>query len=514
MKKTIYTLVGSLGFILSVSSCSDFLKESSDDLLIPTNVTEFQSVLYGEAYPKTFTSDVEWMHLMTDDAEVSPSADATSTQSEGNDNTNLPSGKGPFTWAYDIEYFLPGYNNPYVGRYGNIMACNIVIEAGNTMTGSKTEIADCLAQAHTLRAFSYFCLVNWYGLPYNKETASTDMGVVIRTKSEVVRDQPQRASVAEVYQLINNDLDKALEYFQAVPEKNNIYTVSRKVALLLKTRVALFTQQWQDVIKYGKEFMESGYTLYDISKLTADEMKSPYSFLDANNNKEIIFTFGGEDYGFFGPMKYAGMVKGASFVPSQTAEGSLLKSYQNGDNRMYAFFMQNKINELFGTVIEKIDYRHIPFKHEATYSSRKAYSEAFRVSEVLLNMAEAYAQLGTESDKTAAIQLLNELRSKRFTSDTYQALTLADFSAENSLLDFARAERRRELCFEETHRWMDLRREGMPRIEHQYYSSSTATPETYVLEQGDTNYTLALPKQELSNNQTIQIYERRIISGK
>ena len=108
---------------------------------------------------------------------------------------------------------------------------------------------------------------------------------------------------------------------------------------------------------------------------------------------------------------------------------------------------------------------------------------------------------------------MNELRKSRFASDKYVALTGADFASNADLLQFVRDERRRELCFEETHRWNDLRRYGCPRIEHKFYASSTSAPETYVLEAGDKNYTLALPKSETEYNTQIEIYERRNIEA-
>ena len=63
------------------------------------------------------------------------------------------------------------------------------------------------------------------------------------------------------------------------------------------------------------------------------------------------------------------------------------------------------------------------------------------------------------------------------------------------------------------HRWFDLRREGMPRLVHKYRSAPNAAEETYVLEQGDKNYTLALPKSETNYNTKIEKYERRDINA-
>ena len=97
--------------------------------------------------------------------------------------------------------------------------------------------------------------------------------------------------------------------------------------------------------------------------------------------------------------------------------------------------------------------------------------------------------------------------------DEIYSWTEADFANNTALLQFVRDERRRELCFEETHRWNDLRRYGCPRIEHKFYATKDAEPATYVLEAGDKNYTLALPKSETEYNTQIEIYDRRNIEA-
>jgi len=518
MKMKINHTIGCLLIASAFASCSDYLNESSGDLLIPEKVDEFQSVLYGEGYPNSFTTDVEWIDLMTDDVAISPSSHPESYNSEGDDTNSIPAGQGAFCWAYDIEYYLTGYARPYENRYKNIMACNTVIEAAETMTGNPAKIDACLAQAHTLRAFSYLCLVNWYGLPYNAQTADKDMGVVVRLKSEVTRDEPTRSSVAQVYKQINDDLDKALEYFETAETSKSLFIVSKKVALLLKSRVALYTGQWEDVITYGSEIEKEGFNLYNVGALSKEEMdnnKTNWLFL-TSQNPEIIFTYSDDaSYMYHSFMEYAGMLNGASFVPSQTNEADLINSYAEGDNRIYAFFMQDVIDydEDWEFYWDYTDYRKVPFKHNGYASSIGCFSQAFRTAEVLLNMAEAYVQRNSSGDADKAIALLNELRQNRFTSDKYVALTGADFASNADLLQFVRDERRRELCFEETHRWNDLRRYGCPRIEHQFYATKDAVPVKYVLEAGDKNYTLALPKCETEYNTQIEIYERRNIDA-
>ena len=500
-------------------SCSDYLKDESGDLLIPQKVDEFQSVLYGEGYPNSFTDDVEWIDLMTDDVAVSTAAAENNTHSGiGDDTNNLPVGKGPFCWSYDIEYYLTEYGNTYLNRYKNIRACNIVIEAGEGMSGDQDKVSACLAEAYTMRAFNYFCLVNWYGVPYNKQTAEQDMGVVLRLKSEVVRDEPKRASVANVYAQINKDLDNALKYFATAKVNKSKFVVTKRVAQLLKSRVALYMGNWDEAIEYGNKVGEEGWNLYNIGKLTAAQMhnyNTNWNFL-TSANPEIIFTYGSEsNFTTHSYMQFAAMLTGASFVPSQEGEGSLIGCYEEGDNRLYAFFMQNVIDydESWDIYWEYVDYRKIPFKHYSYASSSQCYSQAFRTAEALLNVAEAYAARNQGDDAEKAIGLLNTLRQNRFTADKFRMLSSRDFATNEELLQFVRDERRRELCFEETHRWNDLRRYGMPRITHTYYASSSSAPEKYVLEVGDKNYTLALPKIETSYNTQIEIYDRRVIDA-
>ena len=46
-----------------------------------------------------------------------------------------------------------------------------------------------------------------------------------------------------------------------------------------------------------------------------------------------------------------------------------------------------------------------------------------------------------------------------------------------------------------------------------YVAMVCRAPETFVLEQGDKNYTLALPKSETSYSTEIEVYDRRVINA-
>lgn len=494
-------------------SCSDYLKEDSGDLLIPEKVSEYQAVLNGEGYPKTFTDDVAFTDLMTDNVTVMDGQTTDPDYAGSYDEYNLSTGRGAYLWARDMEYYLTDLSSAYENRYKNILACNTIIENEETMIGTDSERNFCVAQAYTLRAFNYFCLVNLYGLPYNKSTASTDMGVAIRLESKVTREEFVRSTVQEVYDQINSDLDKALELFDKTSEDMNIFQISKRATQLLKCRVALYTENWSDAIKYGEAIYNDGISLENIGKLTADEMKSgstssSYSFI-SETNPEVIFTFGDDPYGPHNYMTtFIAYMDGPAFVTSQTGSDDLLNIYEEGDNRIYAFFWQDVTNS--DGSVEK--HLHLPYKYYV-YGAGNCYKQAFRTAEVLLNLAEAYARSGESGNESKAIDMLNELRQSRFTSEAYVAKTAADFASTDELLKFTWQERRRELCFDEMHRWFDLRREGMPRIEHKYHASNNAVEQTYVLEEKDQNYTLALPKSETTYNSKIEVYNRRDIKA-
>lgn len=513
MKLNLYTLIGCTVLATVFTSCSDYLKEDSGDLLIPQKVDEFQAVLYGEGYPHTFSNDAAFIDLMTDDVTV---MNGLATDGDAYDSNGIPTGRGAYLWAFDIEYYITDYGNAYNNRYKNILACNTVIEHEGTMIGDEGECNYCLAQAYALRAYNYFCLVNWFGLPYNKNTANSDMGVAIRLESEVTREHFTRASVAKVYEQINSDLDKSLELYDQASYKENRYLMSKKAALLLKTRVALFTENWGDVIKYGEELYKMGVVLCDLSKKTADELvqdsqsDSEYSFINTDN-QEIIFNFGGDATSLMGTtkymLKYAEDFSGPMFTVSQEEPDDLFKIYEEGDNRKNAFFMQDYAMFSF---LPATKYLHIAAKF-VNLNSQTEHAQAFRWAELLLNLAEGYVRQGGNDNLDRAIELLNELRQARFVSDKFVALTRADFASDDDLLKFTWEERRRELCFDETHRWTDLRRQGMPRIVHKFISAPGAPVETYVLEERDQNYTLALPSSETGYNTEIEDYQRRNI---
>ena len=126
-------IYGFLAIVAMLPGCDDYLKEDSGDLLIPKKVDEYSPMLYAEGYPSTFTNDVAWFKLMTDDVEMSHlEIDSTSKNldAKNGDAFDLLSGgdgRQAYIWSEDIELKLS--DNFWKNRYSNILACNTVIDA-------------------------------------------------------------------------------------------------------------------------------------------------------------------------------------------------------------------------------------------------------------------------------------------------------------------------------------------------------------------------------------------------
>ena len=70
MKKQIYLLLIGISFVWSLSSCGDFLEESSLDEIRPSTVTDLEQLMLGEAY-LGMSSIFDYIELLTDNVESS-----------------------------------------------------------------------------------------------------------------------------------------------------------------------------------------------------------------------------------------------------------------------------------------------------------------------------------------------------------------------------------------------------------------------------------------------------------
>lgn len=293
--------------------------------------------------------------------------------------------------------------------------------------------------ARFFRAFFYFEKVKRFGdVPYyDKVLASTDAGL---TKPRDSRDFVMTKVLEDVDYAIRN-----------LPEKKDLYRVTHWTALALKSRICLFEgtyrkyhglENWQfyldECVKASDELMaKSGYTIYKSGK-------TPYQDLFASKDAIIDEVIIARDYD-----KGKGVVHDANYNTMSTTYGrpgmnkKIVNSYLMKDGSRftdrpdyktatYYQEMQNRDPRLTQTVIgpgymrindDKLTSPSFEFSTTG-YQIIKWVTDAsgdgfqgsfndyiiFRYAEVLLNYAEAKAELGTliQEDLNRSIKLIRD----------------------------------------------------------------------------------------------------------
>ncbi|MDE7074803.1 MAG: RagB/SusD family nutrient uptake outer membrane protein, partial [Odoribacter sp.] len=401
-------------------------------------------------------------------------------------------------------------------RYKNILACNVVIDALPEMVYAEVDSGKynfLASQAYALRAYHYWCLVNTYALPWSEANLDKP-GVVLRTEPQIDIAARSRSSIGDVYRVINDDIAQAEKYGKTAEFDGNIHRLSPTAVLLLASRIALFQEKWDEVIRVGNLFLEQNANILDlnaqdVSSFGEDSDSKGFAMMDGVKNKEIVFTFGTHPslypYAYLSP---SGSMFALGFRVSYSTEESLFASYEDEDLRKTAYFKKDipaKKAVNWWDEDQPYTYKYYyPVKYRkmemsgASKPAEKLLRENWRSVEVILNLAEAYARK-SNSVSSDAIECLNRLLRCRMDKAAFTDKTTADFRNAEELIDFIWAERRRELCFEEAMRFWDLRRQGMPELKHVWYSGWD-TYETYTLKQGSGNYVLPIPESELHYN--------------
>ena len=101
-----------------LSSCSDFLEESSQDEVRPSTVDDLMQIMVGEAFPMDFLV-YAYDDFLTDDVECFGSSGDETLESSIEDKYTL------FTWDDDMYEDCSGaMYNTWQQCYSKIMGCN------------------------------------------------------------------------------------------------------------------------------------------------------------------------------------------------------------------------------------------------------------------------------------------------------------------------------------------------------------------------------------------------------
>ena len=501
--KTRY-IIGILLFL--TTSCSDFLKESSQDLAYVRSYVDLDETLLGDGYMNVVATAslgedsyssfyYPYIHFMADETQENVGTGRPTAISSRNAIF------GYYTWQRRVGINVEGTsrapeNADWDKIYKHINIANMVI---NTIDDQKTktsadraEVQRIKGEAYFLRAAYYFTLVNLYGKPYSLKTSTTDPGVPLKLSDYVEDVKFGRNTVVEVYDQVVRDLKNAELCLENAPSKS-IYRAGIVATYLLESRVYLYMQNYDLAKEYAQKVLDKKDGLIDLN--TFDRTRQDFL---SSQSEETIFSMG-------------------TSITHKAVNG-LMEDF-GISNDLYAQYAPYQGNEdLRGNIFmeDYLGYRRYA-KLASGRTGRIDVSDnfLFRTAEAYLNLAEAAACAG---DETTAKAALNALRLKRMAHAGYVPVELSG----SELVTFIRDERRRELCLE-GHRWFDLRRymvnEKYPFVktirnsytvfqDDDYGDKEPVETRVFVLEENDAAYTLPIPVEVLNFNDGMEDNER------
>lgn len=371
------------------------------------------------------------------------------------------------------------------GNYGRIKLQNEFLhDVDNMASHLDQELVEILkAEVRFLRAYSYYKIVrNHGGFILRLENTGLNEGLDSDEDSN-----KSRLSEEDSWNFIIKELEEIIPVLSNHNwDKKDYGRITAGAAYALLNRCALYAKQYDKVISSGKELEKKGYRLENdyanvFSNLNNNEIILPVMF----KHPEYVHHFDR----YFGPTgdfpdrggwacpteelveNYQIKVNGSYVDFDWNNPEHISNPYKNREPRFYASILYNDA-DWRGRKIETYvngrdgfkDYdfnadnpgcvtgyfmkKHLQENNDNVDEGSDTFWIEFRYAEILLNMAEAYAQLG---DVATGYNYLNEIRLRA------QVAPLTIGSNLTVFMDNLERERMVELAFE-GHRYWDLRR--------------------------------------------------------
>lgn len=414
------------------------------------------------------------------------------------------------TSLWDIEN-LPTDNTTltYWGEeYKKIFMANEVLDNLDRVTGSKEDKDNLRAEAHFIRAYSYFNLANTYCLPYT-EANKNAQGLPIKS-SVSFEESANRAPLSKVYELIESDLQEALKIKEKLVQNGVpvIWHSSTAAVNAFAARYYLQMNNYTEALKYADLELGEYSVLVDYNT----EMrygKSETFTIDGGtpNQKKVTVKYpythddqlGMTDRIGWKEFIYFRILTNTSewYIPSQ----QLLSLYDTTNDLRYRYHMVKGFSYKRGMTKPSYDYPGYIFFYNDGIPSGPTTAEMYLIR------AECLARLDRTQE---AMDAVNILHSKRMVTGTPELVAANKEEAIKVILE----ERRREMPF--TKRMLDLRRFNNNEdpnddvlITRQFYPYNAVTvdmsssPVTYTLEKNSKKYAAPLPMSEIESSRGV-----------
>lgn len=478
MKKILNYIIIGLS-ICGTTGCSKFLDAPYDNRIAVDNLEDIEGVVAG-AYP--IRADI-FTEIMTDNLHH-----YATTMQASNGATYLPL----YLWQDDYSDAITTATptHAYTTYYRKIYEANTAIEEAKAASGNEERKKAILGEALLLRAYSYFSLVNLFSLHYDEANNANNLGVPLIT--EVPKENRplfQRASVKEVYDQIDKDMNEGLALFKEgisyAPRTPYRFSLASIYAFF--TRVNLYKRNWEETLKYADLVVaEKGVLVRKMSEdntrrtttteqFWAQEIMNPSIhpnlLLVNQTNLFLCRPFGYRLGGFY-------------------IAHDLFYSTPAIDYRKNHFSSGGTVIDSVALVVKYANQPNNPNASQARY-------DMFTMEEVLLNRAEANLRIASPNI-TKAMADVEAIRKERFAPANYTALP--NPATVEAALTAVLKERKLELLGQGL-RWYDIKRLGL-RIEHRLIRTSR-DPDV-VLEPNDKRTAIQIPLQARIGNPLLE----------
>ena len=476
MRKNLYIWLWVILFISS--SCHDFFKESSQDLIKPSSVEDLRSVMYKEANPYQYATD-NYLMFLTDEIQCNGLLRNEYATQHGNATPVFTFNPMMFDGG---EVFPTKDVNSWKIYYEKIKGCNVIIDYVSEVSGTEQEKNALLGQAMLLRGYYHLKLAMIYCQAYSASGVDPEnaLGIPLMLTMDLTDEYPERPSLKASYAQIEKDLLEAASLLKENYTPESVYRVGDIAAYVLLSRFYLFRGEAEDLdkaIQYAGKAIEEGPMLSRLSVFSGTDK----SVFDSDQSTEVVWNYGTNSFKnttYFFTSAYS------ETVPWSIST-ELLNQYGSNDLRRSVYFVQPFGSGVYGRKIGQ--------------NSSYGGDHGIRMAEAYLNRAEALARRfmakGDGNDRVQALHDLNTLRETRYVDGAYVEEEIADAQG---LLDFCLQERRLELCIEEGFRWFDIKRLGLS-VTHKYIDSEGVEQE-YVLESNSLLYALPIPYDAIERN--------------
>ncbi|SFW23643.1 RagB/SusD family nutrient uptake outer membrane protein [Chitinophaga sancti] len=378
-----------------------------------------------------------------------------------------------------VDYL--GSSTLYNRAYTYINRWNMIVTLVDESTGDESIKKIAKAEAKVLRAYDHFILVNTFAKVYNPATAATDGGICIMDKYDL-EAKPVKSTVAAVYDFIEKDLDEAIPYLQEKPK--DVYHPSLAFAWAFKAKLLLFKRDYEKAKAAALQALTYNNSLFDMVAYSKQGGPSVLATPAGSNPETLSYMY---------MSSYSEMNIGYSYKIS----GELKNLFGSHDARYNLFF--DSTNKTYLDIGAHSAYWKV--KYTAFFYP----TVGIQVPEVYLTLAECYARTG---DLSAAMEIVNNLRSKRITDATEAHLETPATAVE--VVKYIISERRKELLFGFNRFW-DLKRyntepEYAKTITRTFPLVSTSVPHvTYTLPPDSRLYVIPFAQDVLKKNPNLTI---------